>query len=128
MATYLHGTCFRLQPGDLLVPGKEIGKDYGRSSHVYFVTDDFEVDTDAPQPELAASDPYLYALVSAEKWAEAALMMAREEGQPEEQLDLYVYEVQPLGEIEYDGDDYAGPESRRAASAKIIRLVEGYQA
>ena len=125
MTRYFHGTCFRLQPGDILVPGKEIGKDYGRSSHVYLVTDGFDVsEIENPHQQAQASkDMTLYALLRAEAWAEAALMMAQEEGVPEEQLDLYVYEVQPLGEMEYDGEDFAGPESRRTTAAKVLRVA-----
>lgn len=92
--TYFHGTDAQLEIGDVLVPGALIGKDYGRSNHVYITLND---------PEKALS------------WAKTAASMSDTPSM------VYVYTVEPVGAVEEDEacDDGAGEESFRTSSAVI---------
>lgn len=96
--TYFHGTDAKLSVGDVLVPGVLIGKDYGRSSHVYITLDDAR---------------------KALSWAETAVSVSETNTSP------YVYTVEPLGEVEPDNacDDGAGEESFRTSSAVITGVI-----
>lgn len=92
--TYFHGTDVQLNIGEVLVPGILIGKDYGRSNHVYLTLDD-------PQKALS--------------WAKTAASMSDTPSM------VYVYTVDPVGVVEEDNacDDGAGEESFRTSSAVI---------
>ncbi len=103
--TYFHGTNAELQIGDILVPGVQIGKDFGRSNHVYLVSD----------------ENCTNAVAIARCWAEVAVEM----DESSNTTSPNVYTVQPLGEVEKDNacDDQVGEESFRTSSAVITSVV-----
>lgn len=106
---FYHGTDVKLNIGDVLVPGKDIGKDFGRSSHVY-VTSSLE-----PHPTGSQLD---YALTKAKQWAQTSYLVNEASTGV-----LYVYEVDVHGTVEKDDcDEETGEESFRCKAATILNV------
>lgn len=114
---FFHGTNVDLPLGAILVPGVELeASNYGRSSHVYLTHDDFIPEGDG--------DPYEIALREAFAWGRTACMMAEELG--EEEQSVFVYIVEPLGELEADGSEDVGAEAVRTSRARIVGVMDHY--
>lgn len=123
MTIFFHGTDADLNIGDVLVPGSvlNVSANYGRSEHVYMTWDNFIPDEDE---ELTA---HVVALKEAYAWARTACMVAEDE-RGEEDVQAFVYIVEPLGEVFPDDscDDGVGDEAVRTSSAVIVGVVDVY--
>lgn len=106
---FLHGTDVKLNIGDTLLPGKQVGKDFGRSSHVYVVY--------GSETPLNGSE-WSSAVLKAKQWAETAYRMSNAHTGV-----CYVYEVDVHGAVEEDNcDEETGKESFRCHSATITDI------
>lgn len=137
---YYHGTATPLSPGTILVPGETIGiTRNGRSTHVYVTHDDFSMSEieDAPTsirsaPEFARYDASVWGAFAADnvcnRHPSHFKVLRDNERDLNKGLDalsecVYLYEVEPLGTLEYDDAHDVQEGSARVAKARVLRRV-----
>lgn len=139
---YFHGTTASLQPGDILLPGVQIGLTYhGRSEHVYGTSTSFDgVDLEWDEDQDTEPNRVSLAIDTAMEWASYAADMGgcTAESCIAESVDdpsfhyevhlegswlpcIHVYEIEPLGEVSEDGSSDINASGVRMSSARIIR-------
>lgn len=105
---FFHGTDAKLNIGDEIVPGVQVGKDYGRSNHVYLIN---SAKIKSPHPKQAA-------IKAAYQWGSVSASIAGTNT-------VYVYQVEPTGTIEPDNcSDPVGKECVRTALP--VKIVDVY--
>lgn len=103
--TYLHGSPVKLEVGDILLPGQNIGQNTngGQGDAVYLVLTQGYSLSDC-EDTYGASNTREYAVLESAYWA-------GDEG--------YVYEVEPLGNIKADMNYDVSPACVKTSSARI---------
>ena len=149
-ARFFHGTVVELAPGDMVVPGDEIGvSNFGRSTHVYATTTDPRAVGAEPDEDQDEDEDGLGSTPLSRAWDTAAFFAAQAadgactgtsccDREDEDDADahadclnygsvptcLRVYEVEPVGPVERDGSgNDAGPEAVRMPYARVIGRV-----
>lgn len=132
---YYHGSAARLNVGDVLVPGDEIGVSYyNRSAHVYMTHPYFSLSETEYVPA-GVRTAEQYALREALSWSCWAADISCDEdcawlpdGHSESIGTMVpdcvrVYKVQPDQPVEFDDANDTGPESCRAARATVLHAL-----
>lgn len=132
--TYYHGTSVRLSPGDVLLPGDDLGKtNFGRSEHVYVLESKVGTEHYALTLELARQwAAYAADIQGCGDGDECEILrsgMAHEDAEYQGELFdakcLFVYRVEPLGDISVDDADdlRSGERARRVARARVVERM-----